>query len=177
MPVLAGRRVLVVEDDPGTCWAIAEVLTASGFVVSTALDGAEALAVLNVVQPDVVVLDLEMPGIDGRTFLTRCRKDPRHTHLPVVVLSGAATAREDAQRLGAQAYMGKPFEVSQLEAIVAALPYAPDVLGLVRQCAWCHSVLGIDKAYSLQPGIRLQCASHGVCPVCKAQLYAEVDEA
>ena len=175
VPALPSRRVLVVEDDPVVSRLIAEVLAEVGYVVNTAHDGAEALASLTEARPDVVVLDLEMPGLDGRAFLTRCRQDPRHRHLPVVVLSGAATAREDAQRLGAQAYMGKPFVIDRLRDIVGALPYTPDAVGLVRQCAWCYAVLDRDDVYSLQPRIRLQGVTHGVCPVCKGQLYAEIE--
>ncbi len=175
VPAPSRRHVLIVEDDPLIRCLIADVLADVGYVVYTAQDGAEALASLAEARPDVVVLDLEMPGLDGRTFLTRCRQDPRHRHLPVVVLSGAATAREDAQRLGAQAYMGKPFVIDRLREIVGALPYTPDAVGLVRQCAWCYAVLDRDDVYSLQPRIRLQGVTHGVCPVCKAQLYAEIE--
>jgi len=115
------KRILVVEDDSLTCFALAELLRDADFEVDTAGDGAEALDKIHARPPDAVVLDLVMPGVDGWTFLIACRQDPSFALLPVVVTSGAREAQVDAVHLGANACLTKPFDPDKLVQTVASL--------------------------------------------------------
>jgi len=116
--------ILLVEDDPLTRFAIAELLRESDYDVETAGDGAEALDKIRVRVPDAVVLDLVMPGVDGWAFLLACRQDPHFVGLPVVVTSGAREAQADATRLGARGCLCKPFDPDALLTMVSGLHWA-----------------------------------------------------
>lgn len=110
--------VLVVDDDAALVRLLTLTLRQDGFEVSTAFDGAEALTQVAVRKPDAIVLDLEMPVMDGRTFYRELRA--RGIETPVLILSamGARTARRE---LNAEAYMEKPFDPYELVSTVGAL--------------------------------------------------------
>lgn len=112
------KKVLVVDDDQGVRRLAGYVLTSAGFEVSMARDGREALALINAQPPDVVVLDLNMPIMDGYTLvqeMDRCEARP-----PILILS--ADMPERARRdLGAEAALSKPFRPDDLVNKVEAL--------------------------------------------------------
>jgi CheY-like chemotaxis protein/predicted transcriptional regulator len=102
-------RVLVVDDDVDLRDGLAEVLRDLGYEVTTAGDGGEALAAIRTgVRPSLILLDLAMPGMDGWTFSAELHKDPGLVGIPVVVMSGQGSAREEATRLDARACLVKP---------------------------------------------------------------------
>jgi CheY-like chemotaxis protein len=108
-------RVLLVEDDPDQREVAAELLRLEGFEVTTARDGLEALLHLrnDPLLPDVVVLDLEMPVMDGREFRSWQLRDPSARSVPVVVLSCASPEGVDAA-----AYLEKPCSPGELVAVL-----------------------------------------------------------
>jgi CheY-like chemotaxis protein len=108
------KQLLVVDDDPAIREVLEEVLTLSDFEVDTACNGAEALDKVRQRAPDAVLLDLMMPIMDGPSFLQRCRGDHICDGLPVVVLSAAHDAPATARRIGARAFLPKPFEMDRL---------------------------------------------------------------
>jgi DNA-binding response OmpR family regulator len=114
------RRVLVVEDEPTIADAVAARLRAEGFDVTTAGDGPGAVAAASRVQPDLVVLDIMLPGFDG---LEVCRRIQAERAVPVIML----TARDDETDLliglavGADDYLTKPFSLRELAARVHAV--------------------------------------------------------
>ncbi len=114
------RTVLVVEDDDSNRLLISRFLDDSGYGVIEASDGPAALRALANATPDVVVLDLGLPGVDGLNVLRRVRRD---SGVPILVLSGRAEERSklDGFALGADDYMVKPFSVLELEARLSAL--------------------------------------------------------
>jgi CheY-like chemotaxis protein len=110
--------VLVIDDDEDIRTALAEILEQSGYQVAVAGDGQEGVELLEVgLEPKAIVLDLMMPRMDGWTFLSRIRHDPRYRDLPVVVAS--AVAHESPA--GADACLQKPFDLRQLDREVARL--------------------------------------------------------
>lgn len=112
----ATGRVLVVDDQPLIANVLAEQLRQSGYTVKIALSGADALDLFDTFQPDVVLLDLTMPGLTGGEVLDRVRTT--YPHIPVVVMTGdAGRARETLAR-GAVAYLVKPFKMGALTATV-----------------------------------------------------------
>mgnify|MGYP006277084247 CR=1 FL=1 len=81
------KHVLVVEDEPDIREAIAEALTEAGFAVSTAKDGFGGLRIAQQEHPDLILLDLVMPGLDGHAMLEKLRQDPWGKDAKVVILS------------------------------------------------------------------------------------------
>ena len=108
LPV-GSRRVLVVDDDVHTRQLFAAVLGAEGYQVRTARDGLEAFSALESEVPDLVLLDLMMPVMDGGTFLAALRRNPRYSSLPVAVVTALDTDSEAVRRLdgAAQAVVQK----------------------------------------------------------------------
>jgi len=119
-------RVLVVDDEPGVLDMLRESLELLGYEASTAASGEEAIAAMTTARPDVVFLDLVMPGISGLEALTYFRQ--HHPTVPVVVVTGwmeHEMARQ-ARTAGAFAIVGKPVDLTTLKGLVArAMKPAP----------------------------------------------------
>ena len=116
-------RVLVVDDDLVIRQLIGINLELEGFEVHLAADGEEALTLAAEILPDVVVLDVMMPKLDGLEVARRLRADPRTSEIRLVLVSARAQAA-DLQRgedMGADAYVTKPFEPDDLVGVVRRL--------------------------------------------------------
>ncbi len=109
------RRVLVVEDEDDIRDTLADVLTAEGYVVETAQNGLEALALVKSMEPDLVLVDLMMPVMNGWDFHRRIRQNPSTAGLRVVAVS-AIQDDNSAERF--DGYLRKPFDISALLATV-----------------------------------------------------------
>ncbi len=111
----SGPRILVVEDDEETRRALARELDSRGYTVEEAEDGAAAQRRWEARRPDVVLLDLGLPDLDGLTLVSRFR---REATTPIVILSGRYEEREKVEALerGADDYVTKPFGVAELHA-------------------------------------------------------------
>lgn len=114
-------RILVVDDDPAVAEVIAEAIRARGDAALVALDGAEALDILETTPVDGVFLDLVMPGLGGIATLARIRA--RHPALQVVILSGHADEEQaqEALSLGAVEVVKKPAALTHLSDALARL--------------------------------------------------------
>ena len=121
-------RVLVIEDAASLARALLINLRARGFDAHTAGTGADGLAVLAVVRPEVVVLDLGLPDMDGAEVLTRVRA---WNAVPVIVLSARATGAEKVKLLGlgADDYVTKPFDIDELVARISAAARRAELSG------------------------------------------------
>ena len=116
-------HVLVADDDPDIVALVRLRLERGGHVVSVAADGEQAWSVILAGRPDLAVLDVTMPRLDGLELTRRLRADARTAQLPVLVLTAAVQAA-DAQRAlaaGATEYVKKPFSPKALLARVDAL--------------------------------------------------------
>jgi two-component system, OmpR family, KDP operon response regulator KdpE len=115
----AGPRVLVVDDEPGIRRFLHVSLGARGYSVREASDGEEALQVVPAFRPDLIILDLGLPGIGG-TEVTRSLRD--WTHTPIIILSvqGDESAKIAALDAGADDYLTKPFGTGELLARMRA---------------------------------------------------------
>ena len=111
-------RVLVVEDDPALRGLLRDVLELLGHVVDLAADGREALEHLQQRRPDLILLDLMMPVMDGRAFGTVVRGDERTVDLPIVLMSAAPGAAQVGSEIRAQALLRKPFDFDELARVV-----------------------------------------------------------
>ncbi len=108
-------QILVVDDEPQIQRFLKPALAAAGYDVIRAMDGAEALAALRAHAPDVVVLDLGLPDLDGKEVITLMR---RHSETPIIVLSARGEEGEKIAALdrGADDYVAKPFGIGELLA-------------------------------------------------------------
>ena len=108
-------KVLVVDDDPGICRLVQDVLELEGFDVTIAGDGFAALRAIEAERPDCVVLDVMMPGLDGHGVLSRIRSKGGK-HLPVVMLTAHADDNQawQAWTEGVDYFLSKPFEPVEL---------------------------------------------------------------
>jgi diguanylate cyclase (GGDEF)-like protein len=111
-------RILVADDEPDLLTIMKETLEREGFAVDTAEDGAEALAEIKKNPPDIAVLDLRMPQIDGFGVTRALREDPLYEHLPVIILtaSGTRDTKIEGLNLGADDFITKPVDILELLA-------------------------------------------------------------
>jgi len=112
-------RVLVVDDDHDICALIADALDEHGYEVETATSGEAALRAVGARRPDLVMLDVNMPGIDGWDVLNELRA-AAGDQTPVVVMTAGFDAQERALATGAQGYLSKPFDLDDLQHAVGA---------------------------------------------------------
>ena len=113
--------VLVVEDDMSLVRLLSVLLQTEGYEVRTSMNGAKGLVSLVSDPPDVVILDLSMPGIDGRTFYRQARANGYRGPVMICSAFGAQAARDE---LGAEASISKPFDpfmlLNELKALVSS---------------------------------------------------------
>jgi adenylate cyclase len=120
--VTSDPLILVVDDVPQNVRLLEAVLSPRGFRVATASSGEEALEVLSKEHPDLVLLDILMPGIDGYEVCTRIREDPQTAYLPVIMIT-ASGGQEKIRAIesGADDFVNKPFDQAELLARVRSL--------------------------------------------------------
>jgi CheY-like chemotaxis protein len=119
-----GSSVLLVEDDKDGRRMYAEWLTGAGFRVAQAHNGLQALERALESVPDVVVTDLNIPGIDGFELTRRLKQDPRTSGIPVLAVTGYAAFAADparARRAGCDAVLEKPCSPEELESAIRSL--------------------------------------------------------
>jgi chemotaxis protein histidine kinase CheA/ActR/RegA family two-component response regulator len=115
--------VLVVDDSPSVRRVVSNMLKSNGWEVQVARDGVEALEVIARERPAAVLLDIEMPRMDGYELMATIRSQEQYKGLPLVVLTSRAASKhhQRAMQLGADAYIVKPYEPEQLIGTVANL--------------------------------------------------------
>tara|TARA_R110000824_G_scaffold372077_1_gene561958 strand:- start:40815 stop:41189 length:375 start_codon:yes stop_codon:yes gene_type:complete len=116
-------KVLVVDDEPNIVLSLEFLMEQAGFEVVTAEDGEQALARVNDSQPDLLLLDISLPGISGFDVLERLRNEEATAQLPIIMLTahGRDVEREKGMALGADDYITKPFSTQSLVEKVKAL--------------------------------------------------------
>lgn len=117
------RKVLAVDDSSSIRKMVEFSLKSKGFQVTTAVDGQEALELLAKDKPDVIILDINMPRLDGFGFLKKIKAEAANAAIPVLMLSteGQEADMETAASLGATHYIVKPFKPSELIAAIEKL--------------------------------------------------------
>ncbi len=112
-------RVLIVDDSQDIREALARLLRFEGFSVHEATDGADAMSQLKKgLVPDLILVDLVMPTMDGPTFCRELRSSPTYRHIPVIIISGLRSAPGDLSDLK---YLRKPFDVKSLLYLIGNL--------------------------------------------------------
>ena len=121
------KTILIAEDDFPSRELLAEILASWGYSVVQAANGIEALEQIAARRPDLVLLDIQMPLLDGFGVIERVRGDERFRSLPVIALTAYAM-REDRERTacaGFDAHLSKPVELETLQALISARFSAP----------------------------------------------------
>ncbi|OUD10585.1 two-component system response regulator [Marivivens niveibacter] len=120
------KRVLVIEDEPNIIEAISFILSRDGWTVHTHSDGTTANEKIKATPPDLVILDVMLPGKSGFDILRDLRDTPETAHLPVLMLTarGQTRDREMAERLGVSQFMTKPFSNAEVLESVRSLVQA-----------------------------------------------------
>lgn len=116
-------RVLVVDDEPMVRETLGQVLSEEGYVVDLAVDGESALEAVHAARPDAILLDLMMPGMNGRQFLQELREDPAYAAVPVLIMTAVHGLNVNLQTFGASEVVEKPFDVDELLNKVALAVY------------------------------------------------------
>jgi DNA-binding response OmpR family regulator len=110
--------ILLIEDDGAIRGLLADALAETGWEVRSAASGRQALAILDHWRPDLILLDLEMPEMDGPAFRAEQRRRPALASIPVVVISAAPRLDERVATLGAAATLPKPCDLDILAAVI-----------------------------------------------------------
>jgi two-component system cell cycle response regulator DivK len=110
--------ILVVEDDEGTRKVLVDALTHGGFQAIGARDGLEGLQTARVLHPSVILLDLDMPVLDGVSFKRHQARDPDISSIPVICMSAMDNAAQIARDLGISECMTKPVDFERLLELV-----------------------------------------------------------
>jgi len=116
------KRILIVDDEIDLVKLIRFRLKKAGYEILTAYSGSDGLAIIQQEKPDLVLLDLNLPGMLGSEVCTRVKADAELRHIPIVLLSASAeNLKERARQIGANASLVKPFEHQTLIEIIARL--------------------------------------------------------
>ncbi|MEM8861525.1 MAG: response regulator transcription factor [Chloroflexota bacterium] len=114
-------KVLLVDDEPAITSNLAPVLQRSGFIVETAADGIEGLEKTESFRPDIIILDVDMPRLDGRSVLRKLRQQDNWVPIILLTKHGESIERTLALEEGADDYLNKPFETHELMARIKAI--------------------------------------------------------
>jgi DNA-binding response OmpR family regulator len=118
-----GGRILIVDDEPMVRDTLGQVLVDEGYVVDTAVDGEDALDRVHEARPDAILLDLMMPGMNGRQFLQALRTEPAYAEVPVLIMTAVHGLEVNLASIGASEVVEKPFQVEDLLNKVALAVY------------------------------------------------------
>jgi DNA-binding response OmpR family regulator len=116
-------RILVVDDEHNLVWALRHSLSDEGYEILTAYDGLEALSVARRQHPDLIILDIVMPRLDGLEVCRRLRRDPTLAAVPILFLTALSATDDRVTGLneGGDDYLVKPFDLPELKARIRAL--------------------------------------------------------
>jgi DNA-binding response OmpR family regulator len=118
-----GGRILIIDDEPMVRDTLGQVLVDEGYVVDTAVDGEDALDRVHEARPDAILLDLMMPGMNGRQFLLALRNEPAYAEVPVLIMTAVHGLEVNLASIGASEVVEKPFQVEDLLNKVALAVY------------------------------------------------------
>lgn len=114
------KLILAVDDNPAGVGALRQILIQKGYEVATAMSGEEALEFLAKRVPDLVLLDVAMPGLSGYDVCRKIREDPRTASVPVIFLTGKGGAKDmkEGKAAGSDLYLTKPILATRLTAML-----------------------------------------------------------
>jgi len=125
--VTVAPRILVVDDNPLNVELAIAVLAADGMDVEVAVDATEAARRMAAFRPDLVLMDIQLPGVDGLTLTRQIKADPAHRHVIVLAFTAYAMKGDEARMLqaGCDGYLSKPIDVGRFAGQVRSWLPAP----------------------------------------------------
>ena len=129
---MAGEPILIVDDNAQNLKLARVILSADGYQVRTAVDAEDALTILESFAPRVILMDLQLPRMDGLALTRHLKSDPRHRDIVIIAVTAYAMKGDDDKALeaGCDDYMSKPIDAQALSAMIARhLQGAPDTPG------------------------------------------------
>jgi CheY-like chemotaxis protein len=119
---MAGERILVVDDNAQNLKLVRVLLQSEGFDVRTATDADEALRELDSFTPRIILMDLQLPGMDGLELTRRLKSDPARRNMTIIALTAYAMKGDErkARAAGCDGYITKPIDVNELPATLRA---------------------------------------------------------
>jgi DNA-binding response OmpR family regulator len=179
--------ILIVDDNPNNHRVLSATLETAGFATANALNAMEALAFLGREKPDLILLDVMMPGMDGYELCQTIKQNIGVKDVPVIFLTARADSDDVLQGFSAGAvdYVAKPFAADELLARVRthvelkrAREEIKTLRGFIPICSSCKSVRQADDTWiTLETFLNTHTdaeLSHGVCPTCMYKLYPEI---
>lgn len=120
---MATAKILIVDDEPDILWSVRYTLADEGYDVLTSVCGADAIRMAQQFQPELVILDVMLPDLDGTQICHALRRDPRLAAVPIIMLSQRSSIADRVSALngGADDYLVKPFDFGELKARISAL--------------------------------------------------------
>ncbi|TMA25643.1 MAG: response regulator [Deltaproteobacteria bacterium] len=118
---MSGEKILIVDDNPTNLKLVRVLLSAEGYEVRTAMDAEEALAVIREFQPRLILMDIQLPGMDGLTLTRKLKADPETRDTIVVAVTAYAMKGDEARALaaGCDGYIAKPIDTRTLPKTLA----------------------------------------------------------
>lgn len=107
-------KILVIDDDEGILESLDILLQTEGFTVRTSPDGKQTVRLAVSFQPDIILLDILLSGMDGRDVAVELKKNPETKHIPIIMISAHPTAAQSVKKIGAVAFISKPFGIEKL---------------------------------------------------------------
>lgn len=108
------QKILVIDDEKTIAELVKNKLEREGFEVSMALDGVEGFEAIVREKPDLIILDILMPRLDGFQFYKKIKSDEATSHIPILVMTGRGAMKDTFEELGVEAFLAKPFEPEEL---------------------------------------------------------------
>jgi len=112
------KKIIVADDEPGILEVINIILTEQGFEVFPIANSLEVVKTVKKIQPEVILLDLWMSGIDGEKITAILKKDPKTNHIPIIIISALNQGELIARKAGADNFLSKPFNINDLVNMV-----------------------------------------------------------
>src|SRR5262249_15576874 len=137
-------QILIVDDEPGSRYGIKKALSSFRFQVQEAGDGEEALEKIRLYNPDLVILDVNLPQRDGLSVLSEARKQNLNPLVIVITAYGSEKIAVDAMKRGAYDYIAKPYDIDELRMVVAK---AIESLNLKQENLQLRKELEIRSGY------------------------------
>jgi DNA-binding response OmpR family regulator len=178
-PAAVQPLALVVDDEPKNLQVVGALLRSRGFRVAVATSGARAIELARQSLPDVILLDVMMPTMDGFETCRRLKRDLRTAGIPILFLTARAGSEDAVEgfRVGGADYIRKPFHADELVARVQTHAELHRLRGLLTICSGCQRIRNessvwerLDFYVAARANVTF---SHGLCQDCLDRLYPE----
>ena len=112
------KTILIIEDNKDILEAVRLLLEDAGYKINTIVKKEEIVRISKKPQPDIILLDMLLSGMDGRDIINRLKKQPETKHIPIILNSAHPNAKNIWKEVGADDFIGKPFDIEELKEVI-----------------------------------------------------------